>query len=33
MQKQADEEFIQRALENAPEPIDMEAAMESLLVE
>ena len=33
MQKQADEDFYQAAMENAPEPIDMQAAMDSLFIE
>ena len=33
MQKQADEDFYQAALENAPEPIDMQAALDSLFIE
>ena len=33
MQKQADEDFYQAAMENAPEQIDMQAAMDSLFIE
>ena len=33
MQKQADEDFYQAAMDNAPEPIDMQAAMDSLFIE
>lgn len=33
MQKQADEDFYQAAMENAPAPIDMQAAMDSLFIE
>ena len=33
MQSRADEDFYQAAMENAPEPIDMQAAMDSLFIE
>ena len=33
MQKRADEDFYQAAMENVPEPIDMQAAMDSLSIE
>ena len=33
MQKQADEDFYQAAMENAPEPIDMQSALDSLFIE